>query len=66
MNSPGVPEDEPKASTPAKPPVSRRTLDEVFGDVLPAVTADELPDRTEDADLDADRWYRDNRPPHHG
>jgi hypothetical protein len=41
-------------------------LDEVFGDVLPAVTSDELADRAEDADRDADRWYRDNRPPHHG
>ncbi len=41
----------------------RRRLDEVFGDVLPAVTSDErepdAPDRDPDADLLADR------PPHH-
>jgi len=66
MNQPGAPDDKPKPSAPAKTPVSRRTLDEVFGDVLPDVTSDELDDRSENADRDADRWYRDNRPPHHG
>ncbi|MET0966209.1 MAG: hypothetical protein ABWZ02_07430 [Nakamurella sp.] len=64
MNQPGTPHDKPSA--PAKPPVSRRTLDEVFGDVIPDVTSDELDDRSESADRDADLWYRDNRPPHHG
>jgi len=66
MNLPGAPDDDPKPSAPAKPPVSRRTLDEVFGEVLPVITSDELDDRADDADRDADRWYRDNRPPHHG
>jgi hypothetical protein len=40
----------------------RRRLDEVFGDVLPAITADERdpePPESNDADLLADR------PPHH-
>jgi hypothetical protein len=66
MNLPGTPDDKAKPSAPAKPPVSRRTLDEVFGDVLPDVTNDEIEDRSENGDRDADRWYRDNRPPHHG
>ena len=66
MNLPGAGDDEAKPSAPAKPRVSRRKLDEVFGDVLPDVTSDELDDRAENADRDADRWYRDNRPPHHG
>ena len=66
MNLPGHPDDPAKPSAPAKPPVSRRRLDEVFGDVLPDVTSDELDDRAENADRDADSWYRDNRPPHHG
>ncbi|GAA4612324.1 hypothetical protein [Saccharopolyspora hordei] len=41
----------------------RRTLAEIFGDVLPETTADDRPDRTP-AD-DEERWYRENRPPHH-
>ena len=36
-------------------------LRRVFGDVLPDQTADE---RGED-DADRERWYRENRPPHH-
>lgn len=46
----------------------RRRLAEVFGDTLPEVTSDELaePGEAERADGDRDeRWYRDNRPPHH-
>ncbi len=48
-------------------PVDRRTLDEIFGDVLPSVTQDEIGDGDERrADQDRDAWYRENRPPHHG
>jgi hypothetical protein len=70
MNVPGPADndqDQPDTTAvPARPAVSRRTLDDVFGDVLPDVTRDELEDGAEGADRDPDRWYRDNRPPHHG
>jgi hypothetical protein len=48
-------------------PADRRTLDEVFGDVLPDITRDEMDDRPERGagDTDLERWYRENRPPHH-
>ncbi|MGH3696839.1 MAG: hypothetical protein ACRDRX_23125 [Pseudonocardiaceae bacterium] len=43
----------------------RRRRERVFGDVLPADTADDRAD-PEEADPDErDRWLRDNRPPHH-
>jgi len=45
---------------------TRRELDEIFGDVLPTVTRDELDDERDRAGGDRDNWYRDNRPPHHG
>ena len=50
-----------------RPPVTRRMLDEIFGDVLPTVTGDELDNQVGQAGRDADRdqWYRDTRPPHH-
>ena len=58
------PADEPR---PARPPATARQLDDIFGDVLPSVTRDELDDERDRAGGDArDRWYRDNRPPHHG
>ncbi|GAA5151285.1 hypothetical protein GCM10023321_18070 [Pseudonocardia eucalypti] len=44
----------------------RRRLAEVFGDVLPESTSDDVdagqaaPDRSGD-----ERWYTENRPPHH-
>ncbi|MGW3467489.1 hypothetical protein ACWDKQ_03255 [Saccharopolyspora sp. NPDC000995] len=40
----------------------RRRLAEIFGDVLPETTSDDRPDRTAG---DGERWYRENRPPHH-
>lgn len=48
----------------------RRRLDEVFGDVLPSSTQDDLPEGDEvDGSGDpmdaAEQWLRDNRPPHH-
>lgn len=45
---------------------ARRTrwLTETFGDVLPDTTTD---DRDVTATHDGlDRWYQENRPPHHG
>lgn len=41
----------------------RRKIDEVFGDVLPETTSDERENSREQHD--PDRWYRENRPPHH-
>jgi hypothetical protein len=64
----GPDDDAPPASErdPARPPVTRRQLDDIFGDVLPTVTRDELDDERDRAGSDRDSWYRDNRPPHHG
>ncbi len=39
----------------------RRRLAEVFGDVLPEGSSDEPSPTGRD-----DRWYEENRPPHHG
>jgi membrane protein involved in colicin uptake len=52
----------------ARRAATRKKLDEVFGDVLPTVTRDELGDGSDGPSPgnDRDRWYRDNRPPHHG
>ncbi|QGK68651.1 hypothetical protein GIY23_02955 [Allosaccharopolyspora coralli] len=46
-----------------------RRLAEVFGDVLPDTTSDErrsgsTGDEPEGRD-ESERWYRENRPPHH-
>ena len=49
-------------ATPASAAAQRRRLDEIFGDVLPELTADEL-EATRSQD---DVWYLENRPPHHG
>ncbi|HEY2204345.1 MAG TPA: hypothetical protein VGH99_07710 [Pseudonocardia sp.] len=43
----------------------RRRLAEVFGDVLPEGTGDDRPDASSTGPAD-ERWYRENRPPHHG
>jgi hypothetical protein len=58
-------DDEGKAEQ-TRPPVTRKQLDDIFGDVLPTVTQDELDDRDGPSGDDRDGWYRDNRPPHHG
>ena len=42
-----------------------RRLAEIFGDVLPESTRDDRDPPTADRGDDADRWYTDNRPPHH-
>lgn len=51
----------------ARRAATRRKLDDVFGDVLPDVTRDELDDGSDrpSGTTDRDQWYRDNRPPHH-
>jgi hypothetical protein len=43
----------------------RRRLDEVFGETLPSVTGDERDPEPVDG-AERERWYRENRPPHHG
>ncbi|MDR7301386.1 hypothetical protein [Haloactinomyces albus] len=42
-----------------------RKLTEVFGDILPETTSD---DRVvgENGESESERWYHENRPPHHG
>ncbi len=62
------PGPEQAAPGPEKTALTRQQLDEVFGDVLPTLTRDELDDRPEEVNraVDSDRWYRENRPPHHG
>lgn len=42
----------------------RRAVDALFGDVLPDITGDET--ARGDDDGRSDRWYVENRPPHHG
>ncbi|MCO1658925.1 hypothetical protein [Pseudonocardia humida] len=52
----------------ARPPLTeeqRRRLAEVFGDVLPATTADERDDRDPIAERRADEDLLADRPPHH-
>lgn len=43
----------------------QRKLAEVFGDVLPDATSDERSDEP-GGSTESERWYRENRPPHHG
>jgi hypothetical protein len=45
-------------------PRKRPNLDEVFGDVLPETISDERGTGDRGGD-DRDRWYEENRPPHH-
>jgi hypothetical protein len=47
----------------------RRRLDEVFGDVMPDTTSDERDPGGQGSDQRgdaADRWLREQVPPHHG
>ncbi|PRX50051.1 hypothetical protein B0I33_102168 [Prauserella shujinwangii] len=46
------------------PGPDRRRLDDVFGDVLPETTSDEREQAARPAE--ADDWFLENRPPHHG
>ncbi len=62
MKVPADPDPTPDETT-TPPPIDRRKLDEIFGDVLPDTTNDE---RGGSSDGYSEQWYRDNRPPHHG
>jgi hypothetical protein len=55
--------DEPAKTSDRAERERRRRLAEIFGDVLPETTSDDRPDRTTGGD--EERWYRENRPPHH-
>ena len=57
--------DESPATDPVLAAERRRRLAEVFGDVLPESTRDDRPDSAPSSGAD-DRWYTENRPPHHG
>ena len=54
---------------PARAPLTARQrarLREVFGDVLPSVTSDEVdPGSARSAQKPAEEWLRANKPPHH-
>lgn len=54
-------------NVPEVPERVRRRLDEIFGEVLPSVTRDELPEPgAEGPEGSAEEdWLRANRPPHH-
>ncbi|MEO3757917.1 hypothetical protein ABGB19_06465 [Mycobacterium sp. B14F4] len=41
------------------------SVNDVFGETLPRVSADERDPRSPDDDVEHDQWLRDNRPPHH-
>lgn len=47
---------------------SAADLARIFGDVLPVQTRDDLAAQRPASETDgaAERWYRENRPPHHG
>lgn len=69
MNLPGEPAPDHLPDGPNPEPAGRpdrRRIDEIFGDVLPDVTMDERDiDRRAGHGSPDDRWYLDNRPPHH-
>lgn len=54
------PADDADATSAAEEAARRRRLAEVFGDVLPENPSDEPRPSGRD-----DRWYEENRPPHH-
>ena len=57
---------DPGAGDGALPDRVRRRLDDVFGDVLPEVTRDEVAGAQDDPPAGRDdEWLRANRPPHH-
>ncbi|WP_019200695.1 hypothetical protein [Tsukamurella sp. 1534] len=66
----------PDRPDPGRRTYSAREIARIFGDVLPTQTSDDLPNAAPDpgaasgvsgADGDrTERWYRENRPPHHG
>ena len=46
--------------------VRRRRLAAVFGDVLPETTSDERDQAASDPEPSAERWLKEQVPPHHG
>jgi hypothetical protein len=44
----------------------RQRLAEVFGDVLPGQTSDDLDPSSDEAEGDREAWLRRQVPPHHG
>ena len=44
----------------------RKRLAEIFGDVLPGQTSDDLDPSSDEADGDHEAWLRRQVPPHHG
>jgi hypothetical protein len=60
--------EEPDAADAARVEAARRRRRaEIFGDVLPASTGDDVdPDGRGDGARDNDEWLRRNVPPHHG
>jgi hypothetical protein len=64
------PSEKPDADelTPEERSRRRRRLAEVFGEVLPSQTADDvdLPDGEQDQARSNDEWLRRQVPPHHG
>ncbi|MDT7675373.1 MAG: hypothetical protein QOD82_3275, partial [Pseudonocardiales bacterium] len=62
----GAPEQAgPELGDAVRAAARRRRLAEVFGDVLPEATSDDRSESGPPAGAD-DRWYTENRPPHHG
>ncbi|ONI86252.1 hypothetical protein ALI22I_26555 [Saccharothrix sp. ALI-22-I] len=61
MTDPVDDADAPTPAAAAEEAARRRRLAEVFGDVLPEGSSDEPHPSGRD-----DRWYEENRPPHHG
>ena len=59
-----MPDQEPKDPR-RRELARRRRLAEVFGDVLPEATRDDTPDPPDTGSGADERWYTDNRPPHH-
>ena len=61
MTEPADDAEPAAAARAAEEAARRRRLAEVFGEVLPEGSADEPRPTGRD-----DRWYEENRPPHHG
>ncbi|WP_158842496.1 hypothetical protein [Saccharothrix deserti] len=61
MTEPADDADARASAAAAEEAARRRRLAEVFGDVLPETSSDEPRPSGRD-----DRWYEENRPPHHG
>jgi hypothetical protein len=44
----------------------RRTVNPIFGEILPMASSDERDEGSSAEDPERDGWLRDNVPPHHG